>query len=268
MKGQDASIGAQVSSLKQEILALSTELASKNRLHAEEIHRLNQEVNAAKESHLEDKQKLELSELSEKRMSVKVAEHERAISELQGHNSIITETFEEEMTKVKRISSKELFVLEEKVASLTSASDVERSQFLSSERELKSSCEEYLSQLSELQSAEKSQAVKYEKLLSRFKCQSEELDALRESMDKLSASSLEASETESRHSAQMEGLVSDHERLKALLIESTTNFSSLSEKYTNVVSGMTEEASNVADFYNSKLFVFREESKRLRYVEE
>ena len=83
------------------------------------------------------------------------------------------------------------------------------------------------------------------------------------SQQQLSASNT-VSEMKSKHDEEISEHVHEQERLKLLLVESTTNFTSLSEKYTTLVSCRTEEVSHANESFKTQLGSIQEECGNLR----
>jgi hypothetical protein len=141
------------------------------------------------------------------------------------------------------------------------------------ESDLKGVCEDYLSQLHDFRCEKKASVIKYETLLADANSLQQDLCSMelqdKEAQELACQQQLSAaghvSDMESQHIEQIAEHVHEQERLKLLLVESTTNFTSLSEKYTYTLSSRTEEVASVAHSFKTKLACVKEECGNLRW---
>jgi diadenosine tetraphosphate (Ap4A) HIT family hydrolase len=254
-----------VQSLQLKIQCLTQELSEAHRLHKIESTKLGQDLThsthayACVETELVNCRKLLEAEM------MKRSDLEKKILELQNNFSIASDQHESELATVKNNDSDAMFILEEQNASLKCQLQDEQERIASSEEELRGKCEELCQQ-------NKSMSMKQDALLANIDTLSQQVSTLKSKerelqvlihQQELSASEGVA-EIESRYAEQVAEHVHEQERLKLLLVESTSNFSSLSEKYSFILSTRSETETKSEELYKQKYTDVSEECSRLK----
>jgi hypothetical protein len=242
--------------------------------HLQESSEQEQEVLVVKRALVDREQQLSRLEKQIESEKNKHDEYEAVISDVTSEAAKAKKRLEEEVLAVSNSTSETILSFKEKIAALTSQHESEREQWSAKERGLRHSGEENRLQLLELQNDKGSLAEKYDALLTdsnslKTKLVNMEL-MVKESQELASAQQCSAADQMSdlacRHNEQISAHVREEERLKLLVVESTSSFTSLSEKYTELVTFKTEEESSVQYSLSAELSAFKDECENLRYV--
>jgi hypothetical protein len=261
-----------VHALQAQVRAQAEELAGLRRGQLDESDRHEQAMLASRAALVDAEQRLGRSESQVAAEKSKHEKCEAVIREIKSSAASVSERYEAHLLEVENNASKVVFSLEEQIANLSCERESEREQLLTTHSELTRTCDEYLSQLQTLRSENEAYAVKYETLLSDANSLQKDMAAMelkeKETQENIYQQQLfaanSASEVESRYVERIAEHVQEQEKLSVLLQESTANFTSLSEKYSCVMTSRAEAATRQEQSHSAQLTSVKEECGKLR----